>query len=65
MSRSGRERDGAVKAARIRGGLGMAYNVILGIVIVALVIGVVIGSFWSAGSPLAVRRRHGRGGGAG
>jgi hypothetical protein len=43
----------------------MAYSVILGIVIVALVIGVVLGTFWSEGSPIAVRRRHGRGGGAG
>jgi hypothetical protein len=40
----------------------MAYSVILGIVIVALVIAGVIGSFWSAGSPIAVRRRHGRNG---
>ena len=39
--------------------------VILGIVIVALVVVGVIGSFWSAGSPIAVRRRHGRDGGAG
>lgn len=43
----------------------MAYSVILGIVIVALVVAVVIGSFWSSGSPLGVRRRHGRDGGAG
>lgn len=38
----------------------MGYSVILGIVIVALVIAGVIGSFWSAGSPIAVRRRQGR-----
>jgi hypothetical protein len=43
----------------------MAYSVILGIIIVALVVVGVIGSFWSAGSPIAVRRRHGRDGGAG
>ncbi|MEC3997784.1 hypothetical protein VSR01_31560 [Actinacidiphila sp. DG2A-62] len=43
----------------------MAYSVILGVVIVALVIACVIGSFWSAGSPIAVRRRQGRDGGAG
>lgn len=43
----------------------MAYTVVLGIVIVALVVAGVIGSFWSMGSPIAVRRRHGRGGGAG
>ncbi|WP_265934271.1 hypothetical protein [Actinacidiphila acididurans] len=43
----------------------MAYSVVIGIIIVALVIAGVIGSFWSAGSPIAVRRRHGRGGGAG
>jgi hypothetical protein len=43
----------------------MAYSVIIGIVIVALVVAGVIGSFWSAGSPIAVRRRNGRGGGAG
>ncbi|WP_265738237.1 hypothetical protein [Actinacidiphila epipremni] len=43
----------------------MAYSVILGVVIVVLVVGVVIGSFWSSGSPIAVRRRHGRDGGAG
>lgn len=42
----------------------MAYSVILGIVIVVLVVAGVIGSFWSAGSPLGVRRRHGRGDGA-
>jgi hypothetical protein len=65
MSRSGSERDGAVKAARERGGFGMAYSVILGIVIVALVVAGVIGSFWSAGSPLVMRRRHGRGDGTG
>jgi hypothetical protein len=42
-------------------------SVILGIVIVALVVAVVVGSFWSAGSPIAVRRRHSQrpGGGAG
>jgi hypothetical protein len=39
--------------------------VILGIVIIALVVGVVVGSFWSAGSPIALRRRHGRGDGVG
>ncbi|MFI0719435.1 hypothetical protein [Streptomyces sp. NPDC021224] len=43
----------------------MAYSVILGVVIIALVVAVVIGSFWSAGSPLGSRRRQGRGGGAG
>jgi hypothetical protein len=43
----------------------MAYSVILGVVIVALVIACVIGSFWSAGSPIAVRRRQGRDGGTG
>ncbi|SEG10893.1 hypothetical protein SAMN05216223_103258 [Actinacidiphila yanglinensis] len=43
----------------------MAYSVILGVVIVALVIAGVIGSFWSEGSPIAIRRRHGRDGGAG
>jgi hypothetical protein len=43
----------------------MAYSVILGVVIVALVVAGVLGSFWSAGSPIAVRRRHGRDGGAG
>ncbi|WP_335979760.1 hypothetical protein [Streptomyces sp. CA2R106] len=43
----------------------MAYSVISGIVIVGLAIALVIGSFWSEGSPLAVRRRHGKGGGAG
>jgi flagellar basal body-associated protein FliL len=43
----------------------MAYSVILGIVIVVLVVAGVIGSFWSAGSPIPVRRRHGRGGGTG
>ncbi|MDX6355420.1 MAG: hypothetical protein QOF98_2323 [Streptomyces sp.] len=43
----------------------MAYSVILGIVIVALVVAGVIGSFWSAGSPLVMRRRHGRGDGTG
>ncbi|SEO65456.1 hypothetical protein [Actinacidiphila rubida] len=43
----------------------MTYSVVLGIVIVVLVVGCVIGSFWSAGSPLAVRRRQDRRGGAG
>lgn len=43
----------------------MTYSVVLGIVIVALVIAVVLGSFWSEGSPIAVRRRHGRGDGTG
>lgn len=43
----------------------MAYSVILGVVIVTLVVAVVIGSFWSAGSPIGVRRRHERDGGAG
>jgi hypothetical protein len=43
----------------------MAYSVIIGIVIVALVIAGVIGSFWSEGSPIAVRRRHSRRGGTG
>ncbi|SDO52519.1 hypothetical protein [Actinacidiphila guanduensis] len=43
----------------------MAYSVILGIVIVALVVAGVIGSFWSAGSPIAVKRRDGRRGGTG
>ncbi|MET9224134.1 hypothetical protein ACIOC1_21785 [Streptomyces sp. NPDC088197] len=45
----------------------MAYSVILGVVIVVLVVACVVGSFWSAGSPIAVRRRHqqGPGGGAG
>jgi hypothetical protein len=43
----------------------MAYSVIIGIVIVALVVAGVIGSFWSDGSPIAVRRRDGQDGGAG
>ncbi|MFI0938159.1 hypothetical protein [Streptomyces sp. NPDC021020] len=43
----------------------MAYSVILGVVIVALVVAVVIGSFWSAGSPITPRRRQERDGGTG
>ncbi|MCZ4097234.1 MULTISPECIES: hypothetical protein [Streptomyces] len=36
----------------------MVYTIILGIVIVALGIASVVATFWSEGSPIAIRRRH-------
>ncbi|MEU3462093.1 hypothetical protein ABZ721_19415 [Streptomyces sp. NPDC006733] len=41
----------------------MVYTIILGIVIVALGVASVVATFWSEGSPIALRRRRHNGAG--